>query len=156
MHGKSCYDNKGNNSSEYIPSCITHIKSGVTFQLLDRIGVAMVSMFASTSIKRYFEPRSNLTKDFIIGICCFSVWHTILKKTWLALRWLCKDNMSEWSGMSSRGRVLQWSIKIQLSNVVWWKSVIILISSKCNLFSPWYSWQISHLVFNNNRPLIKI
>ena len=80
MHGKSCYDNKGNNSSEYNPSCITHIKSGVTFQLLDRIGVAMVSMFASTSIERYFEPRSNLTKDFIIGICCFSVWHTIFKK----------------------------------------------------------------------------
>ena len=64
MHGKSCYDNKGNNSSEYNPSCITHIKSGVTFQLLDRIGVAMVSMFASTSTERYFEPRSNPAKHF--------------------------------------------------------------------------------------------
>jgi len=80
MHRKSCHGNKGNNSSEYNPSCITHIKSGVTFQLLDQIGVAMASVFASISIERYFEPRLNLAKDFIIGIYCFSVWHTILKK----------------------------------------------------------------------------
>jgi hypothetical protein len=64
MHGKSCHGSKGNNSSEYNPSCITHIKSGVTFQLLDRIGVAMVSVSASTSTEPYFELRSNLSNDF--------------------------------------------------------------------------------------------
>jgi hypothetical protein len=29
----------------------------------------------------------------------------------------------------------------------------IIISSKCTLFSQWYSWQIAHLVYNNNHSL---
>ena len=107
MHGKSCHGNKGNNSSEYNPSCITHIKSSVTFQLLDRIGVAMVSVSASISTERYFELRSNLSKDFFNRYLLLLRLAYNIKKNWLALRWLCKDNMSEWSGMSSRGRLLQ-------------------------------------------------
>jgi hypothetical protein len=27
---------------------------------------------------------------------------------------------------------------------------MIIISSKCNLFSPWYGWKIVHLALNNN------
>ena len=30
---------------------------------------------------------------------------------------------------------------------------IIIISSKCNLFSPWYGWKIVHLALNNNHSL---
>jgi len=29
-----------------------------------------------------------------------------------------------------------------------------IISSKCNLFWPWYSWKIHHLALNNNHSLI--
>jgi len=31
--------------------------------------------------------------------------------------------------------------------IVWYKAKIIFISSKCKLFSPWYSWKISQLAF---------
>ena len=31
--------------------------------------------------------------------------------------------------------------------------IIITITSKCSLFSPWHSRQISHLALNNNRSL---
>ena len=32
-------------------------------------------------------------------------------------------------------------IKIQLSVLVEYKAIIFIISSKCNLFSQWYSWE---------------
>ena len=42
-----------------------------------------------------FEPRSEQTKDYKIGICCFSAKHTALRsksKDWLAQN---QDNVSE-------------------------------------------------------------
>ena len=33
----------------------------------------IVSVFASSAVDRVFEPRSGQTKDYEIGICCFSV-----------------------------------------------------------------------------------
>jgi hypothetical protein len=63
----------------------------------------MVSVFISTSTERYFEPRSNPAKDFYNRYLLLLRLAYNIKKNWLALRWLCKDNMSEWSGMSSRG-----------------------------------------------------
>ena len=35
----------------------------------------------------------------------------------------------------------------------WYKAVIIIISLKINLFSPWYSCKIAHLSLNNNHSL---
>ena len=32
----------------------------------------MVSMLASSAVHRGMEPRSSQTKDYKIGICCFS------------------------------------------------------------------------------------
>jgi hypothetical protein len=56
-------------------------------------------MFAPSSIEskvdRWLEPRSGQTKDYEIGICCFSAKHVTLKrknKDWLAGN---QDNMSE-------------------------------------------------------------
>ena len=52
-----------------------------------RIGGVMVSMLASSAVDRGFEPRSGQTKDYKIGICCFSAKHTALRrksKDWLA------------------------------------------------------------------------
>jgi hypothetical protein len=62
----------------------------------------MVSVLASSAVDRRFEPRSSQTKDYKIGICCFSAKHTALRrksKDWLARN---QNNVSEWSDMSTR------------------------------------------------------
>ena len=38
----------------------------------NRIGGVMVNMLASSAVHRGFETRSGQTKDYKIGICCFS------------------------------------------------------------------------------------
>jgi hypothetical protein len=49
----------------------------------------------------WFGHRSGQTKDYKIGICCFSAKHTSLlrrkSKDWLTQN---RDKMSEWGGMS--------------------------------------------------------
>ena len=60
----------------------------------------MVSVLASSAVDYGFEPRSGQTKDYKIGICCFSAKHTALRrksKDWLAQN---QNNVSEWSDMS--------------------------------------------------------
>ena len=39
----------------------------------------MVRMLASSSVDRGFESRSGQTKDYNIGICCFSAKHVALR-----------------------------------------------------------------------------
>ena len=72
------------------------------------IGGVMVCMLASNVVDRGFEPRSGQTKDYEIGICCFSAKHAALRrksKDWLARN---QNNVSEWSDMSStRGLLFQ-------------------------------------------------
>ena len=54
---------------------------------LNCIGGVMVSVLTSSAVYRGFEPRSGQTKDYKIGICCFSAKHAALKrksKDWLA------------------------------------------------------------------------
>ena len=46
----------------------------------NRIGGIMVSLLASSVVYRGFESRSGQTKDYKIGICCFSVNHTALRR----------------------------------------------------------------------------
>ena len=36
----------------------------------------MVSVLTSSEVDREFEPRLGQTKDYEIGICCFSTKHT--------------------------------------------------------------------------------
>ena len=48
---------------------------------LERIGGVMVSVLDSSAINRGFELRSGQTKEYKIGICCFSAKHTSLKST---------------------------------------------------------------------------
>ena len=67
----------------------------------------MVSVLASCAVDRGFEPQSGQTKDYIIGICCFSAKHAALRrksKDWLAGN---QDNVSEWGDMSIRGLLFQ-------------------------------------------------
>jgi hypothetical protein len=61
-----------------------------------RIGGVMVS-----------EPRSGQTKDYKIGICCFSAKNAVLRrksKDWLARN---RNNVSEWSDIFTRELLFQ-------------------------------------------------
>jgi hypothetical protein len=67
----------------------------------------VVRVLASSSVDRGFELRSGQTKDYEIGICCFSAQHAALRrksKDWLAQN---QNNVSEWSDMSTRGLLFQ-------------------------------------------------
>jgi hypothetical protein len=67
----------------------------------------MVSVLASSVVDRGFEPRLGQTKDYKIGICCFSAKHVALRrksKDWLAQN---QNNVSEWSDRSTRGLFFQ-------------------------------------------------
>ena len=67
----------------------------------------MVRVLASSVVDREFEPRSDQTKEYKIGICCFSAKHTALRgksKDWLARN---QNNVSEWSDMSTSGLLFQ-------------------------------------------------
>ena len=68
-----------------------------------RIGGVMVSVLASGAVDRGFESWSGQSKDYKIGICCFSAKHAALRrksKDWLARN---QKNVFEWSDMSIRG-----------------------------------------------------
>ena len=40
----------------------------------------MVSVLESSAVDRGFEPRSGQTKDYTIGMCCFSAKYTALRR----------------------------------------------------------------------------
>ena len=77
------------------------------FQMpMNRISGVIVSMLASSAVDHGFESRSGQTKDYEIGICCFSTKHAALRrksKDWLAWN---QDNVSEWGNMSVRELVV--------------------------------------------------
>ena len=67
----------------------------------------IVNVLVSSAVDRGFEPRSGQTKDYNIGMCCFSAKHAALRsksKDWLARS---QNNVSEWSDMSARGLLFQ-------------------------------------------------
>jgi hypothetical protein len=67
----------------------------------------MVSVLASSAVDRGFEPWSGQTKDYKIGMCCFSAKHAALRrksKDWLTRN---QNNVSDWSDMSTRGLLFQ-------------------------------------------------
>ena len=63
----------------------------------------MVSVFSSSAVDRGFEPRSSQTKDFNIGICCFSAKHAALRSK----DYLARNQNNEWSDMSTHGLLFQ-------------------------------------------------
>ena len=60
----------------------------------------MVRVLASSAMDRGFDPLSDRTKDYKIGICCFSAKHSALRSK--SKDWLTGDqnNVSEWGDMS--------------------------------------------------------
>ena len=67
----------------------------------------MVSVLASSVVDRGFESQSSQTRDYKIGICCFSAKHSALRrksKDWLVRN---QNNVSEWCDMSVCGLLFQ-------------------------------------------------
>ena len=65
---------------------------------MNRIGNVMVSVLASSAI----DCGSGQTKEYKIGICCFSAKNAALRrksKDWLARN---QNNVSKWSDISTR------------------------------------------------------
>ncbi len=55
----------------------------------------MVSVLASSVVGLWLEPRSGQTKEYEIGICCFSAKHAALRKKNKDLLDRNQDNVSE-------------------------------------------------------------
>ena len=72
-----------------------------------RIGGVMVCVLAASAVDSGFEPQSGQTKDYKIGICCFSAKHAALRRK--SNDWLTRNqnNVSEWSDISTRGLLFQ-------------------------------------------------
>ena len=67
----------------------------------------MVSVLDLSAIDNGFELQLGQTKDYAIGICCFSAMHVALRrksKDWLARN---QDNVSGWGDISIRGLLFQ-------------------------------------------------
>ena len=74
---------------------------------------------------------SGHTKDYQIGIWCFSAEHAALmrkSKDWLSPN---QDNVSEWSYMSTRSLLFQWASTIRNQPS---KADIIIVSSNVTCF----------------------
>jgi hypothetical protein len=75
--------------------------------MTNRIGGVVFSVLSSSAVDRGIEPWSGQTKDYKIGICCFSTKHVALSrksKDWLARN---QNNVSEWSNLSTSGLFFQ-------------------------------------------------
>ena len=76
----------------------------------------MVRVLVSKAVYRGFEPQSCQTKDYEIGICCFSAKSAALtrkSKDWF-VRY--QDNVTEWGDMSIHELLLRWASTIEKSN----------------------------------------
>jgi len=76
--------------NENVYNCLLHLYS-TDIQTVSVI----VSMLASSVVDRGYEPWSGQTKDYKIGICCFTDKHAALRrksKDWFAWN---QDNVSK-------------------------------------------------------------
>jgi len=96
----------------------------------------MVSVLTSNVIDCGLETWFCQTKDYKIGICCFSAKQASLKSK--SIDWLGQNqgNVSLWSNMSTHRLLFQWAstTKIQLSVLVYYKVNIFIISSNGTYF----------------------
>jgi hypothetical protein len=91
---------------------------------------------------RQFEPRSGQTKDYKIGICCFSAKNAAIRR---------KANIIGAIYLSADYSFSKLALcKIQKSVLVLYEADLIINSLKISLFSAWYSWNKAELALNNN------
>jgi hypothetical protein len=67
----------------------------------------MVSVLATGAVDRGFEPRAGQTKEYEIGICCFSAKHAALMKNSTDWSTRHQNNVSEWGDMSTHELLFQ-------------------------------------------------
>jgi hypothetical protein len=72
----------------------------------NRIGSVMVSVLTSSAINCGYEPRSGQTKEYQIGICCFSAKKASLRRKIKDRLALNQNNVSEWSDISTQWLLL--------------------------------------------------
>ena len=60
----------------------------------------MVRVLALNVVDRGLDPQSEQTKDYEIGICCFSANHTILRRKSKDNQSRNQDNVVEWGDLS--------------------------------------------------------
>ena len=87
----------------------------------NRIADVMVSVLASSVVDRGFEPRLGQTKDFQIGICCFSARLTALRRKSKDQLARNQNNVPEWSDMSHRG--LFFSVSQHKKTIACWSRI---------------------------------
>ena len=63
----------------------------------------MASVLASSVVVRGFESRSGQSKDYKIGICCFSTKHAALRSKSKDRLVRNQNNVREWGDMFIRG-----------------------------------------------------
>jgi hypothetical protein len=103
----------------------------------NHISGVMVSVFASSAVDHRFESRLGQTKDYKIGICCFSAKHAALRrksKDWMAWN---QDNVSEWGDRFICRLLFQWAItiKIQLTGfslTFYWTGELLFWTEESN------------------------
>ena len=66
----------------------------------------MVSVLASSAIDCGYEPRSCQTKEYKIGICCFSAKNAALRRKSKDCLTRNQNNVSEWSDISTQWLLL--------------------------------------------------
>ena len=69
----------------------------------------MVRLLALSAVDCVFKPRPRQTKDYKIGICCFSAKHAALRRERESKNWLARNqnNVSDWGNMSIHGLLFQ-------------------------------------------------
>jgi hypothetical protein len=119
--------------------------------ILSRIGGVMVSVLASSAVDR----GSGQTKDYTIGICCFSAKHAALR--WKSKDWLARNqnNVSEWSDMSTRGLLFHWASTIKSNSACWFSTKRISSSSHCKLICSRHNIAEKLLLSNNHSLTLK-
>jgi hypothetical protein len=66
----------------------------------------MVSVLALSAVDRGFRPQLGQTKDYKIGMCCFSAKHAASRRKSKDSVPRNQNNVSDWSDMSTRGLAL--------------------------------------------------
>ena len=98
----------------------------------------MVSMLASGLVDRGCESRSGQTIDYDFSICCFFAKHPTVRRQG-------KGYLAQWSYMSTNEffAAVSWYYKYLAKCVGLVKCGHHHRLIRCNLFSPWYIWNIA-------------
>jgi hypothetical protein len=107
----------------------------------------MVSALSSSAIDCEYELRSCQTKEYKIGMCCFSANNAALRrksKDWLARN---QNNVSEWSDISTQWLLLAHLVK---GNVNFYHHLAAVV--RCLSFVVCRPLTIHILIFSSETP----